>query len=56
MGLRTGNPEIAAYIERLRTRQQNPLKWPQAAIAAGNKYLRLVHASASRASRTTDHG
>jgi len=43
MGLRSGNPEIAAYIERLCNRTNNPLKWTQALVAAGNKYLRLVY-------------
>jgi transposase len=42
-GLRGGNEEFAAYLNRLRKREKNPLAWYQAAVAAGNKYLRLVH-------------
>jgi transposase len=43
LGLTNGNAEFSAYIKRLTTREKNPLKWPQAAVAAGNKYLRLVY-------------
>ena len=41
-GLVRGNKEFTAYIERLRRREQNPLAWNQAVVAAGNKYLRLL--------------
>lgn len=43
LGFRRGNPEFNAYVERLRNRERNPLAWREAAVAAGNKYLRLVH-------------
>lgn len=42
-GCQRGSPELAGYMTRLRTREQNPLAWHQAAMAAANKYLRLVH-------------
>lgn len=44
MGLRSGNAEFAAYLERLRSREPKPLPWRQACVAAANKYLRLVYA------------
>lgn len=43
LGLSAGNPEFKAYIARLQKRPKNPLKWRQAVVAAGNKFLRLVH-------------
>ncbi len=43
MGLFVANDEFRAYINRLRTRNDNPLAWNQAVVAAGNKYLRVVH-------------
>lgn len=43
LGFRLGNPEFSAYLTRLRSREKNPLSWYQAAVATGNKYLRLVH-------------
>lgn len=43
LGLSLHNEEFAAYIKRLTTREAHPLKWPQAVVAAANKYLRVVH-------------
>lgn len=43
LGLLRANSVFAAYVSRLRTREKNPLAWNQALVAAGNKYLRLVH-------------
>lgn len=42
-GLSLANEEFAAYIRRLTTREKDPLEWQQAVVAAGNKYLRVVH-------------
>jgi transposase len=42
-GLFLANDEFRAYIKRLRSRDKNPLAWHQAVVAAGNKYLRVVH-------------
>ncbi len=42
-GLFLANDEFRAYIKRLRTRDENPMAWNQAVVAAGNKYLRVVH-------------
>jgi len=42
-GLRLANEEFAAYLSHLRERTTNPLAWHQAAVATGNKYLRVVH-------------
>ncbi len=42
-GLSAANEEFASYIRRLTTREKNPLAWQQAVVAAGNKYLRVVH-------------
>jgi transposase len=43
MGFARGNPHFYEYARRLQSRDDNALKWRQAAVAAGNKYLRLVH-------------
>jgi len=43
LGFPRGNAEFAVYLERLRKREENRLSWQQAAVAAGNKFLRLVH-------------
>lgn len=43
LGLRLHNPEFAAYLHHLQSREKKPLTWFQAAVAAGNKYLRLFH-------------
>jgi transposase len=43
MGFARGNPRFSEYTRRLQSRDDNRLKWHQAAVAAGNKYLRLVH-------------
>lgn len=43
MGFQLANRQFADYLERLRSREKNPLAWHQAAVAAGNKYLRLVY-------------
>jgi transposase len=42
-GFMHGNAEFAGYMKRLTTRTTNPLSHHQALVAAGNKYLRLVH-------------
>jgi len=42
-GLALQNDEFAAYVKRLTTRETQPLKWQQAVVAAGNKYLRVFH-------------
>lgn len=42
-GCQRGNEQLAGYMKRLRTRENNPLAFHQAAMAAANKYLRLVH-------------
>lgn len=47
-GFARGNPEFTAYMTRLRRREKNPLSWHQAAVATGNKYLRLVHTLCTR--------
>jgi len=43
IGLSVNNEEFAAYVRRLQEREKNPLKRQQAVVAAGNKYLRVVH-------------
>jgi transposase len=43
IGLSHSNDQFATYTKRLMSREKNPLKWPQAAVATGNKYLRLVY-------------
>lgn len=43
LGFAKGNAQFARFIHHLRHRPRNPLTWFQAAMAAGNKYLRLVH-------------
>lgn len=43
VGFARGNPEFTSYITRLRRREDNAFTWHQAAVAAGNKYLRLVY-------------
>jgi transposase len=43
MGFRKGNGEFFIYIQHVRSREKNPLDWHQAAVAAANKYLRLIH-------------
>jgi transposase len=48
LGFARGNPELAAYMARLQRRDKNPLAWHQAAVATGNKYLRLVHTLCTR--------
>ncbi len=42
-GLFRANDEFRVYITRLRARDKNPMAWTQAVVAAGNKYLRIVH-------------
>lgn len=42
-GLNLVNEDFAAYVTRLRKRDENAFTWHQAAIAAGNKYLRVFH-------------
>lgn len=42
-GCQRKNTELTGYLNRLRTREDNPLAWHQAAMATANKYLRLVH-------------
>jgi len=42
LGLRSHNKEFSAYLARLQKRDASPLKFHQAAVATGNKYLRLV--------------
>lgn len=41
--LKRANMEFAAYFEHFLKRDKNQLSWHQAAVAAGNKYLRLVY-------------
>jgi transposase len=43
MGFVSGNPELASYLKRLRTREKEPLIWRKALVAVENKYLRVVH-------------
>jgi transposase len=44
LGFQLGsNDEFRTYMKRLMERDQNPLRWPAAAVATGNKYLRLVY-------------
>lgn len=43
LGLRNANAEFAGYLAHLRQRENNPLTWHAAAVATGNKYLRLFH-------------
>jgi transposase len=43
IGFISGNSEFAAYINRLRKREKDPLIWRKAIVAAENKYLRVVH-------------
>lgn len=43
IALARNNDAFAAYLRRLVDRPDSPLKWPQAVVATGNKYLRLVH-------------
>lgn len=43
MGFPRGNAQFAAYLDHLRNRAKNQLSRRQAAVAAGNKYLRLVY-------------
>jgi transposase len=43
IGLSVNNEEFGAYVLRLQKREANPLKRQQAVVAAGNKYLRVVH-------------
>jgi transposase len=42
-GLNLANEQFSSYLRRLRTRDQNPMAWHQAAVATGNKYLRVVY-------------
>ena len=47
LGFLKSNPEFGAYMKRLVDRDQNPLAYHQAFVAASNKYLRLVYALCS---------
>lgn len=42
-GFANGNDEFATYLNRLTERTTNPLAYHQAVVAAGNKFLRLIH-------------
>ncbi len=43
MGAMLGNPELKAYMKRIRQRPKNPLAYRQATVATANKYLRIVY-------------
>ena len=47
LGFLKSNAEFGAYMKRLVDRDQNPLAYHQAFVAASNKYLRLVYALCS---------